>query len=128
MGQRKSSRPTTTNARSPLPNYQSKPPSKRQESYIAEVSRDSGLTDRDLEFLDNRMELVIRRYFDVFLKDVMPKLIEAAVAAHDGSDKAHGGTIDKMRQLGWKVTGLIASGGLIGGAGLTKLAEAIGFG
>jgi len=70
----------------------------------------------------------MRKYFDHFLEVVMPRMIEAAVAVHDGSVDAHGGAIENTKQLRWKAGGILMGLSLASGIGLAKLAEAYGFG
>lgn len=59
--------------------------------------------------VDDRAELVVRRYFDHFLEDVMPKIIEH----HNRDRKAHGGAEKKINKLLWGIGGIIALAGFI---------------
>ena len=68
--------------------------------------------------LDDRIELGVRRYFERYLEDVLPRQIAAFIKAHDESAKAHGG----VRRMTWYVKGLIAGIGLAAGAGAHHIA------
>lgn len=75
------------------------------------------LTDNDIEVIEDKIELGVRRYFDHYLKNILP----AIFAAHDESDEAHGGVVRRFERFKWALIGVSFGGGLGGGVGLAKL-------
>jgi len=75
------------------------------------------LTDRDLERVDERAELQVRRYFDHYLQEVFPH----QMAAHNADDGAHGSVAKKLTKLKWLLIGLALAGGAGSGAAFAKL-------
>lgn len=66
------------------------------------------MTDKDI---DDRAELVVRRYFDHYLEDVFPIQVRLMIKAHDGDRKAHGSAERKINRI---VYGIAAIVGVLG--------------
>jgi len=79
------------------------------------------LNDTDIELIEDKIELGVRRYFDHYLERILPAQLEQMFAAHDESDEAHGGVVRRFERLKWAIIGISFGGGLGGGVGLTKL-------
>ena len=76
-----------------------------------------GLTDNDIDVIEDKIELGVRRYFDHYLETILP----ATFAAHDESDEAHGGIVRRFERFKWVIIGASFGGGVGGGVGLAKL-------
>jgi hypothetical protein len=78
------------------------------------------MSPEDLEMIDMRAELKVRRYFDHYLDNVLPKQLKQVVKAHDESSEAHGGIVPKFSKFKWLLVGFsLAAGGV--GAGIRHL-------
>jgi len=74
------------------------------------------LSKQDMEAVDDRVELGVRRYFDHYLENVWPVQMQA----HNDDCTAHGGVAKKLLKLKWYIIGAVMAGGG-GGAALAKL-------
>lgn len=90
------------------------------------------MNDIDREQVKDMAELEVRRYFDHYLKDVLPVQMAALkadvdekIALHDAADASHGRVKIKLNRLLWIVMGAASVGG---GSGLlaTKLLAVLG--
>ena len=75
----------------------------------------------DRKEIDDAAELVVRRYMDDLYERTLPRVIGAAIRAHDESCSAHGGVAKKLSRLQWTLIGFAAAGGAGGGIGFAKL-------
>ena len=79
------------------------------------------LTDADIDVIEDKIELGVRRYFDHYLAKILPVQLEQMFIAHDHDFKAHSGIVKKFERFKWALIGLSFGGGVGGGIGLTKL-------
>ena len=79
------------------------------------------LTDGDIEVIEDKIELGVRRYFDHYLETILPQQLESMFEAHDGNHTAHGGIVKRFEWFKWALIGISFGGGLGGGVGLAKL-------
>jgi len=75
------------------------------------------LSQEDCRTVEVKAELVVRRYMEHLFEVTLPRIIVAAISAHDDNVRAHGGIV-KFR---WLLVGFAAAGGLGTGLGLAKL-------
>jgi len=69
------------------------------------------LSKSDLDTINDRVELGVRRYFDHYLAEVFPKQMKA----HNQDCSAHSGVSKRLSRLKWFAIGaFIASGGVTG--------------
>ena len=76
-----------------------------------------GFDDDQRREVSDISELAIRRYFDHFLSEVLPRFFES----HNSDCKAHGGVSTHFERFKWLLVGLSFGVGVGGGIGLTKL-------
>ena len=77
----------------------------------------------DQKQVETIAELSVRRYFDHFLSDTLPRVMKAErhhthmlIEAHDAEDTAHGGVERRFSRMVWVAIGLaFGGGGLVGG-------------
>lgn len=79
------------------------------------------LTDADVEIMEDKIELGVRRYFDHYLEKILPQQLEKMFEAHDGNCTAHGGIVKRFERFKWALIGVSFGGGLGSGVGLAKL-------
>jgi hypothetical protein len=73
-----------------------------------------GLTEEQRRGVEDLAELTVRRYFDHFLEEVLPKIQATVIATHDADEKAHDGVAKKVNRGLWLATGAGAVMGLGG--------------
>lgn len=66
-------------------------------------------------------ELTTRRYFDHYLKNVLPKQMETAIKIHDTDDQSHGGVERRFNKMQHLLIGFAAAGGLGAGTVLNQI-------
>ena len=76
-----------------------------------------GLSDDQRAEVSDLSELAVRRYFDHFLEEVLPRFF----TSHDSDCEAHNGVAKKLERFKWLLVGLSFGVGVGGGIGLTKL-------
>lgn len=81
-------------------------------------SHNDPVTEADVERI---AELAIRRYFDIYLRDVFPLQVAALIERHNLSPKAHGGVERRFNKLIWMAIGASAFGGAGVGWGVQTL-------
>lgn len=75
------------------------------------------LTKAEMDQIDDRVELDVRRYFDHYLEVVFPQQMQA----HNADMEAHGGITRRFGRLKALLIGLVFGAGLGVGSGLTEL-------
>ena len=83
------------------------------------------LTDDQRREVDDRIELFVRRYFDHYLNEVLPRTLAEAFKLHDQGCGAHGGIVKRFTRFKWLLIGLVGSGGLGFGFGLIKFLRSL---
>lgn len=79
------------------------------------------LTDDDIEIIEDKVELGVRRYFDHYLESILPQQLELMFTAHDENCTAHSGIVKRFERFKWLIVGASFGGGLGGGVGIAKL-------
>jgi hypothetical protein len=75
------------------------------------------LTEDQRKEVDDRAELQIHRYMEHLYEQHIPRIISAALNAHNSDVDAHKGALKRSERLIWILMGASAAGG----AGLAKL-------
>lgn len=76
-----------------------------------------GLSDDQRQEVDDISELAVRKYFDYFLGEVLPRFFDS----HNSDCKAHGGVAKKLDRFKWLLAGLSFGAGAGSGVGIAKL-------
>ena len=76
-----------------------------------------GLSDDQRAEVGDISELAVRRYFDHFLAEVLPRFFQS----HNTDEQAHGSVRSRFERFKWMLVGLSFGVGVGGGVGITKL-------
>lgn len=79
------------------------------------------LTTADREEIEVRLQLGVEKYFNHFLIEVLPEILDRALSTHDHNCRAHDGVNKRVERYRWLIVGAIVGGSIGGGVGLVKL-------
>jgi hypothetical protein len=84
------------------------------------------MTGNEREQVRDVAELEVRRYFDAYLNNVLPKQIEQFIDSHNYCPEAHGGVEKKVNRMLWVMLGAGTVGGVGAGFGFKQLIALLG--
>ena len=79
------------------------------------------LKDEEHQEVKEIAELTVHRYMNHLFDTTLPRIITAALSAHNNDIRAHGGIVARFSRLQWVMVGLAAGAGGGAGVGLMKL-------
>lgn len=97
------------------------------------MSENNALSDAQVREVQQIAELETRRYFDHYLKDVLPRQLEALktyadgrIQNHDDAENAHGYVERRLNRFQWVMLGVSVAGGGAGGSAALWMPKLLG--